>query len=126
MSARLAAGSVLLPDQSVSVVPMIQCRPQGMMNSTLSAARAMIPVEEWMRSLGTTRWTPLATRRLIIPRPPTIAWISSVHTPVALTTCWARIPISAPVSRSTARTPVTRSPSRSRPRTWTRDATCAP
>ena len=26
-----------------------------------------------------------------MPRPPTIAWISSVHTPVALTTCWARI-----------------------------------
>jgi hypothetical protein len=46
MSARLAAGSDLLPTQSVSVVPMIQCRPQGMMNSTLSGVRAMIPVEE--------------------------------------------------------------------------------
>src|ERR1700745_3327279 len=57
---------------------------------------------------------PLDTRILITPRPPTRAWMSSVHTPVALTTCWARISSSEPDSRSTARTPVTRSPSRTR------------
>ncbi len=55
-----------------------------------------------------------------------MAWISSVHTPVALTTCWARISSSVPDSRSTARTPVTRSPSRRKPVTWVRDAACAP
>ena len=52
--------------------------------------------------------------------------MSSVHTPVALTTCWARISSSVPVSRSTARTPVTRSPSRRNPVTWVREATLAP
>ena len=60
------------------------------------------------------------------PRPPTISWISSVHTPVALTTCCARISTPFPVSRSVARTPVTRSPSRRNPVTWVRDAACAP
>jgi hypothetical protein len=30
----------------VSVVPTIQCRPHGMMNSTLVAVRKMMPVEE--------------------------------------------------------------------------------
>ncbi len=87
MSLRLAAGCALDSDQSVSVVPMIQCRPHGMTNSTLTAVRRMIPVLEWIRSRGTTRWMPLDARTLMVPRPPTISWMSSVHTPVALTTC---------------------------------------
>ena len=86
----------------------------------------MIPVLDWIRSRGTTRCTPLDARTLIEPRPPTMAWISSVHTPVAFTTCWALICSSVPVSRSTACTPVTRSPSRRKPVTWVRDAICAP
>ena len=126
MSARLAAGWALSRDQSVSVVPMIQCRPHGMMNSTLFGVRMMIPVLDWMRSRGTTRCTPLEARMLITPRPPTMACTSSVHTPVALTTCWARISRCRPLSRSTARTPVTRSPSRRNPVTWVREAICAP
>ena len=43
---------------------------------------------------------------------PTIAWVSSVHTPVALTTCLARISNFSPVSRSCACTPTTRLPLR--------------
>ena len=86
----------------------------------------MIPADAWMRSFGTTRWMPLETRRLMVPRPPTMAWISSVHTPVAFTTCCARISSSAPDSRSTARTPATRAPSRRNPVTWTREAIWAP
>src|SRR5215469_6521014 len=105
---------------------MIQCRSHGITNRTLTGVFRMIPAEAWMRSLGTTRWTPLETRRLMVPRPPTMAWISSVHTPVALTTCCARICSSVPDSRSTARTPATRAPSRRNPVTWTREATCAP
>ena len=115
MSARLAAGWALSSDQSVSVVPMIQCRPHGMTNSTLTGVRRMIPVAEWIRSRGTTRCTPLDARTLMEPRPPAISWISSVHTPVAFTTCCARISTPFPVSRSVARTPVTRSPSRRNP-----------
>src|SRR5580704_11093986 len=100
MSVRLAAGWALDSDHSVSVVPMIQCRPHGMTNSTLTGVRRMMPVLEWMRSLGTTRCTPLDARTLMVPRPPTISWMSSVQTPVALTTCWALISSSVPVSRS--------------------------
>ncbi len=122
MSVRLAAGCARSRDQSVSVVPMIQCRPHGITNKTLNGVRKMIPVADWIRSRGTTRCTPLEARTLMTPRPPTMAWISSVHTPVALTTCWARISSSAPDSRSTARTPVTRSPSRRKPVTWVRVA----
>ena len=126
MSARLAAGWALSRVHSVSVVPTIQCRPHGMMNSTLDGVRMMMPVRDWIRSRGTTRCTPLDARMLITPRPPTMAWMSSVHTPVALTTCCARICSCWPVSRSTARTPVTRSPSRRNPVTWVRDAIWAP
>ena len=55
MSDRLAAGWALPSDHSVSVVPMIQCRPHGITNSTLSGVRTMIPVLAWIRSRGTTR-----------------------------------------------------------------------
>ena len=44
MSARLAAGWALSRSQSVSVVPMIQCRPHGMTNSTLFSVRRISPV----------------------------------------------------------------------------------
>ena len=94
---------------------MIQCRPHGMTKSTLAGVRRMIPVLDWIRSRGTTRCTPLDARTSIVPRPPTIAWMSSVHTPVALTTCCALISSPVPVSRSSRGTPVTRSPSRRKP-----------
>ncbi len=126
MSARLAAGWALSRFQSVSVVPMIQCRPHGITNSTDFSVLVMKPVSERIRSRGTTRWMPLLAWTLRLPRPPTISWISSVHTPAALTTTRARISRSRPVSRSRARTPTTRSPSRRKPVTWVRVATWAP
>ena len=43
MSLRLAAGWALSSSQSVSVVPMIQCRPHGMTNSTLCSVRRIRP-----------------------------------------------------------------------------------
>ena len=43
MSLRLAAGWALSRDQSVSVVPMIQCRPHGMTNSTDFSVRRISP-----------------------------------------------------------------------------------
>lgn len=126
MSAREAAGWALSRFQRVSVVPMIQCLPHGMTNSTDFSVRMMSPLSEWMRSRGTTRWMPLDARTWICPRPPTSCWMSSVHTPVALTTWRARTSNSAPFSRSHTRTPVTRSPSRRKPIACTREATCAP
>ena len=59
MSAREAAGWALSRFQAVSVVPTIQCRPQGITKSTDVAVRRMIPDSERIRSRGTTRWIPL-------------------------------------------------------------------
>ncbi len=59
MSARLAAGFSLSRSQGVSVVPMIQCRPQGITKSTLFSVWRIIPEEAWIRSRGTTKCTPL-------------------------------------------------------------------
>lgn len=126
MSVRLAAGCDLSRSQSVSVVPMIQCRPHGITNSTDFSVRRIRPVEEWMRSLGTTRWMPLEARTWNCPRSPTIACVSSVHTPVALTTWRARMSYVRPCSTSRTCTPTTRSPSRRKPVTVAREATCAP
>jgi len=98
----------------------------GPAHFAIAVARAMIPVEEWTRSLGTIRWMPLETRRLIMPRPPTIAWISSVHTPVQLSTACASTSVSAPVSQSRTRTPQIRSASRRKPMTWLELRTTAP
>ncbi len=70
----------------MSVVPTIQCRPQGMTNSTLFSVRRISPVSSWIRSRGTTRWMPLDARTWNLPRSPTRCCTSSVHTPVALTT----------------------------------------
>ena len=70
MSVRDAAGCALPRSQSVSVVPMIQCRPHGMTNSTLVSVRRISPVADWMRSRGTTRWMPLDARTWNWPRSP--------------------------------------------------------
>ena len=126
MSARVAAGCALSSAQSVSVVPMIQCRPHGMTKRTDFSVRRMSPVEEWIRSRGTTRWMPLEARTWNWPRSPTIDWVSSVHTPVALTICLAWTSNSRSVSLSSARMPVTRSPWRRKPTAATRLATWAP
>ena len=126
MSALLAAGWALSRSHGVSVVPMIQCRPHGITNSTDVSVRAMKPASERIRSRGTTRWMPLLACTCSAPRPPTICWISSVQTPAALTTTRARTSKSRPCSRSRARTPTTRSPSLRKPVTLTRVATCAP
>ena len=70
---------------------MIQCRPHGMTNSTDFSVRRMSPDSPRMRSRGTTRWMPLLARTWNWPRSPASACVSSVQTPVALTTCWARM-----------------------------------
>ncbi len=126
MSARLAAGCALSRSQAVSVVPMIQCRPHGITNRTEVSVRAMKPASERIRSRGTTRWMPLLACTWSAPRPPTICWISSVQTPAALITTRARTSKSRWFSRSRARTPMTRSPSRRKPTTLVRVATWAP
>ena len=126
MSVRVAAGWALSRFQSVSVVPTIQCRPQGITNSTEMGVRRIRPVREWMRSRGTTRWMPLEERTWNWPRSPTIACVSSVQTPVALTICRAETSNSRPLILSLARTPVTRSPWRRKPTAATRLATSAP
>ena len=96
MSLLLAAGCALDSFQSVSVVPMIQCRPQGITNSTLCSVRRISPVSSCSRSRGTTRWMPLDARTWKRPRPPASSWVASVQTPVALTTTRARTSNSAP------------------------------
>ena len=51
MSLLDAAGWALSRFQSVSVVPMIQCRPHGMTNSTDFSVRRIRPTVDWKRSL---------------------------------------------------------------------------
>ena len=126
MSFDVAAGWARSSFQSVSVVPMIQCRPHGMTNSTLFSVRRMMPVLDCTRSRGTTRCTPFEARTWNWPRVSAIAWVSSVQTPVALTTCLARTSKFSPVSRSSTRAPVTRSPSRRKSMTLVRLAAIAP
>ena len=126
MSVELAAGCAFASVQSVSVVPMIQCRPHGMTNSTLFSVRKMRPVLDVSRSRGTTRWIPFDARTWNWPRVSASAWVSSVHTPVALMTCLARTSKTRPVSRSVTLAPVTRSPARRKPFTLTLLAASAP
>src|SRR6476660_5432450 len=90
MSALVAAGWARSRFQSVSVVPMIQCVPHGMTNSTDFSVRRMIATSDTIRSRGTTTCTPLDARTRNRPRCLDSAWISSVHTPVAFTTTWPR------------------------------------
>ena len=78
------------------------------------------------RSRGTTRWMPLDARTWNWPRVSAIAWVSSVHTPVALMTCLARTSKTRPVSRSVTLAPVTRSPCAQEAVTWTLLAASAP
>ena len=62
MSSSVAVGSARSPDQSVSVVPTIQCSPHGMKNSTLLSVRRIIPVLASTAARGTTMCTPLDIR----------------------------------------------------------------
>ncbi len=126
MSARVAAGCARSRFQSVSVVPMIQCVSHGMTNSTELAVRRMIAVSLTIRSRGTTMCTPLEARTLKCPRCLDSACTSSVHTPAALITQWARISVTSPFSVSRTRTPSTRSDSRRNPVTWVEVRMTAP
>ena len=113
--------------QSVSVVPMIQCRPQGMTNSTVFSVRRIIPVVGAAAGPAAPRGGCPSTRARGTARGSSAsAWVSSVQTPVALITCLARTSKLRPVSRSRGAAPVTRSPSRRKPMTWVRLATAAP
>ena len=95
MSALLAAGWARSSFHGVSVVPMIQCSPHGITNSTLVVVRRISPgaTRPARRSptRGTTRCTPLDARtRRLGAESPSIAPMSSLHTPVAATTLRAR------------------------------------
>ena len=105
---------------------MSQWLCQGMMNSRLFSVRVIRPARALMRFRGTTRWMPFEARTRNCPRPPSISWISSIHTPVALIVWRARISNSRPDSRSRTRAPVTRSSSRTKPTTRVLLATAAP
>ena len=127
MSVRDAAGCAL-PRRPVGVggaddpVPAPRDDEQHATSRCAGSARST----DWIRSRGTTRWMPLDARTWNCPRSPTIAWVMSVQTPVALTTCRARTSISVSDSKSRTRTPVTRSPSRRKPTTRARLAHSAP
>ena len=97
-----------------------------MTNSTDFSVRRMIATSLTMRSRGTTTCTPFDARTRNRPRWRDSAWISSVHTPVALMTTCPRTSVTAPSSESRMRTPMTRSPSRSSDTTWVEDRTTAP
>jgi hypothetical protein len=115
MSLRLAAGWARSRSHGVSVVPITQkssLQGHGMMNSRLFSVSVISPVSESIRSLGMITWTPLEAVTLNWPLPPTICWMSSVHTPAALTVVFALTSMSLPVSRSLTTAPITRWPSR--------------
>ena len=97
-----------------------------MTKSTLFSVRRMMPVFDCSRSRGTTRWIPLDARTWNWPRVSASAWVSSVHTPVALMTWLARTSKDLPVTRSVTLAPVTRSPWRRKSVTRTRLAASAP
>ena len=112
--------------QSVSVVPITQCRPHGMMNSTDFSVRRISPVSG----------DPVArhddVHALAGPDPelPALAQpapaVSSVHTPVALMTCRAADVDLAPGLQVAHPAPVTRSPSLQQADHLRAEATCAP
>ena len=105
MSDLVAAGCARSRFQSVSVVPISQWFFHGMTNSTDDAVRRISPASPVIFSRGTTMWTPFEARTRNRPRPPDSAWISSVHTPVQLSTTPARTVVSRPSSASRTRTP---------------------
>ena len=100
MSDRVAAGCARSKFQSVSVVPMSQWCFHGMTNSTEDSVRRIRPASPTIRSRGTTMCTPLDARTRNRPRPPDMAWISSVQTPVQLSTTPARMVAVRPSSVS--------------------------
>ncbi|SKT69703.1 Uncharacterised protein [Mycobacteroides abscessus subsp. abscessus] len=126
MSTLVAAGCARSRFHSVSVVPMIQWLPHGITNSTDFSVRRMIATSLTILSRGTTICTPLDAVTRKRPRVLDSAWISSVHTPVALMTTCPRTSVSAPLSVSRTSTPVTRSPSRSSETTCVEARTTAP
>ncbi len=126
MSALLAAGWARSRSHGVSVVPMIQNWSHGITKSTDFSVLVMKPHSERIRSLGTTMWMPLLASTSSWAWPPMRSCTSSVQTPAALMTTFARISRSRWPSRSRALTPTTRSPSRRKPVTLVRVATCAP
>ena len=71
MSRAEAAGWARSSCQSVSVVPMIQCPPHGMTNSTEVAVRRISPASPVIAERGTTRCTPLEARTRSPGRTPT-------------------------------------------------------
>ena len=105
MSARLAEGWSSPNSHGVSVVPMIQCEPQGSTNSTLFSVGRMRASCESILSRGTTMCTPLEGRTGSGDVTPARRSISVVHTPVALTVTRARTSNSVSPSRSRAWTP---------------------
>src|SRR6185437_7318952 len=75
MSALVAAGCAKSRFQSVSVVPMIQCVPHGMTNSTDFSVRRMIATSLTMRSRGTTTCTPFEARTRSQPQRPRLGQV---------------------------------------------------
>ena len=99
MSALDAAGWALSRSQSVSVVPddpvpAPRDDEQHATSPSAGSARSSSGSGPWARP-GGCPWTP---GRGTARAPPISAWVSSVHTPVALTTCLARISYSPPPS----------------------------
>ncbi len=131
MSRAEAAGWERSSSQSVSVVPMIQWPPHGSTNSTDVAVRRISPASPVIAERGTTRCTPLDARTRRPGRTPTsrsISDMSSLHTPVAATTVFARTSNSSDPgdSRSFTRTPTTSRASRTNPVTRALVTTAAP
>ena len=126
MSFDVAAGSSRSRFQSVSVVPIIQCRFHGITNSTLFSVRSRRPIVDLNAERGTTMCTPFDARTFTCPVSPTIFCVSPVHTPVAFRTVRARMSNSSPVSRSRQRAPTTRSPFFKNSTTDVRFTACAP
>ena len=117
-----AAGCALSRSQSVSVVPMIQCRPHGITNSTrLLGAQDQPGRRSWIRSRGTTRWMPLDARTWNWPRSPTIAWIVvGPHAGGVDDLPGPDLELARRSRGRCTRTPTTRSPSRRKPTTRAR------
>ena len=108
MSALLAAGWSRSSCHGVSVVPMIQCSPHGMTNSTLVGVRRIRPGR--VRRRPRRRVDRRARHHQVhalggahpqarAPTSPSIAPMSSLHTPVAATTLRARTSNDGPVGQ---------------------------
>ena len=110
----------------MSVVPSSQCPYHLRRTITESSARAKTPVVDSNASFRTSRCTPFAGATVNVFAPAS-CWISAAHTPAAFTTTRAATSKLAPLSRSSAVTPVTRPSAAVRtPVTGARVITCAP